>query len=392
MRLKLFFTLIFCITITITSAQKYLEVCGHDTRRMKRQKRELCKFSCSQDYYKIPFKSWGYINSLVETDDLVSNILKTSGYSFDLKVIAGTSNSDDVTYTSKAISYTCDCNRKLKKFVLVNPDYFKNIKLNNGFGRISILLHEIGHHIFGHLHEINSQKINSEYRKEIELNADYYAGYTSFMLGIPLNKIKNVYSKLNTPSHYPTKDKRLKYIEDGYNAAMKIKLPLPRDFASFPSNEFISNRWFEVAYLDSELAYRNQKKWPFEDIIDLYNNSIRSYTKSIQFRDSNFKSYSYRGWTRRQLYIFLKNNGYEKKYISLIQDANEDLRNAINLNPNDKESYLYLNWTFHILIEKKMIVLDQRLKSKMCENTSHYLRLGGASNNVQTKWYFNNCK
>lgn len=104
------------------------------------------------------------------------------------------------------------------RYVLYNPKFIKNINkgTKTDWAAISIMAHEIGHHLNGH----TLTKAGS--RPATELEADEFSGFVLHRLGAPLkdaqaamNLLANPYGSLT----HPAKDRRLAAIEKGWRRA-----------------------------------------------------------------------------------------------------------------------------------------------------------------------------
>jgi len=107
---------------------------------------------------------------------------------------------------------------KSKRYILYNPAFMD--KINNASGTnwaaISILAHEIGHHLNGHtLDNVGS-------RPQTELDADEFSGFVLRKMGATLTDAQAVMSIIASPngskSHPPKRD-RLAFIAAGWNNA-----------------------------------------------------------------------------------------------------------------------------------------------------------------------------
>lgn len=104
------------------------------------------------------------------------------------------------------------------RYVLYNPKFIKNINkgTKTDWAAISIMAHEIGHHLNGH----TLTKAGS--RPATELEADEFSGFVLRRLGAPLkdaqaamNLLANPYGSLT----HPARDRRLAAIEKGWRKA-----------------------------------------------------------------------------------------------------------------------------------------------------------------------------
>lgn len=107
---------------------------------------------------------------------------------------------------------------KGKRFILYNPKFMDNINSSTGtyWAAISILAHEIGHHLNGHtLDNVGS-------RPQTELDADEFSGFILHKMGASLTDAQAVMALISSPqgskSHPPKRD-RLAYIANGWTNA-----------------------------------------------------------------------------------------------------------------------------------------------------------------------------
>ena len=84
---------------------------------------------------------------------------------------------------------------------------------------ISILAHEVGHHLLGHIFVIDSNF------KQRELEADEFSGFIMYRMGASLDEalvtMRTLGPEQETPSH-PEKGARLAAIEHGWHEAEAI--------------------------------------------------------------------------------------------------------------------------------------------------------------------------
>jgi len=105
-----------------------------------------------------------------------------------------------------------------KRYILYNPDFFVALTKSTGtkWAAISVLAHEIGHHLDGH----TLSQIGSEPQSELE--ADEFSGFVLRKMGAPLAdaqaamKIAAVQRATKT---HPAQDARLVAIANGWNKA-----------------------------------------------------------------------------------------------------------------------------------------------------------------------------
>jgi len=107
---------------------------------------------------------------------------------------------------------------KSKRYILYNPGFMDKINsaTGNKWAAVSILAHEIGHHLNGHtLDNVGS-------RPQTELEADEFSGFVLRKMGATLEEAQSamalIASMKGSHSH-PAKNDRLAYIATGWRSA-----------------------------------------------------------------------------------------------------------------------------------------------------------------------------
>jgi len=105
-----------------------------------------------------------------------------------------------------------------KRYILYNPSFIAD--LNNSakdkWSVITLLAHEVGHHLKGHTTHRGGSK------PELELEADEFAGFVLNKLGATVRESQNVMyfiAKTEGSRTHPSRDSRLQAIEKGWNIA-----------------------------------------------------------------------------------------------------------------------------------------------------------------------------
>ena len=187
-------------------------------------------------------KTYGYVCSYIE-DDLdeskklcdffqgksflgnenaeiaLNKILSSIGASktFILQECSGVNNASATSY--KGIRY-----------IFYNDSFMnKIVNRTNSWSNLSILAHEVGHHINGHTMDMvlyaNDvvSPVSKEKSREQELEADYFSGFVMAKLGATSSQAIQVMEMISSDaddsnSSHPSKSKRLEAISKGFNA------------------------------------------------------------------------------------------------------------------------------------------------------------------------------
>lgn len=143
---------------------------------------------------------------------MVERIMEFTGLPQNFVVTAG-------PVPNAAAAILLDEKQVPRRVIAFNPDFIDQVKALTGGGDwapVSIMAHEIGHHLSGHtITEGHS-------RPEIELEADKFSGYVLYKMGAPLADSTRAILAIGSPTDQPThpgRDKRAAAITDGWKEA-----------------------------------------------------------------------------------------------------------------------------------------------------------------------------
>lgn len=167
----------------------------------------------------------------------IVNVEKNCGYNSSLnkkEVVISMPSEREIDIVKKILSYTgLPLNFKIfsanignaaalivndERIILYDPSLLKEIdsKSNTYWASISILAHEIGHHLSGHTLSAKNDLILKE------LESDKFSGFVMYKMGATLQQsiaaITLFGSEKDTKTH-PSKAKRIKSITEGWNEA-----------------------------------------------------------------------------------------------------------------------------------------------------------------------------
>lgn len=144
--------------------------------------------------------------SVSEAKTMIANIIEVIGIKQNFEVMAATvDNAAAVIYQGK-------------RYILYNPDFINrlNAAAGNNWASVSILAHEIGHHLNGHTLE----NIGSQPSKELE--ADEFSGFVLRRMGATLAEAQaamKIAADYKQSLTHPGKTDRLTAIAAGWNRA-----------------------------------------------------------------------------------------------------------------------------------------------------------------------------
>jgi len=204
------------------------------------------------------------------------------------------------------------------RYILYDNEFMEMIaRRTNSWSNLSILAHEIGHHVNGHsldliVYAAEAAEIPSlAESRQMELEADEFSGFVMYKLGASLEQAQEAIQLISsnendTYSTHPSKDRRLKAIEIGYNKAR--------------NNDFSSNENYSLnkeTFTADEYFY---KALEHEDHDESYL-AIANYSKAIELNyEDKHAVYMYRGIIYDRVKDF--------------KSALNDLNKAISINPN----------------------------------------------------------
>ena len=157
--------------------------------------------------------------------------LSTENYAFEPDKVAKEAVSKIVQYTGLNSNFIVVADNNIttaiaylknnKRYIAYNPKFIEklNTKTSTNWAAVSVLAHEIGHHLSGHTLLKNQSPGN-------ELIADKFSGFILFQMGASMNEAKAALStighEMDTTKH-PPKHSRLEAIQEGWNEAELLR-------------------------------------------------------------------------------------------------------------------------------------------------------------------------
>jgi len=189
------------------------------------------------------------------------------------------------------------------RYIFYDPAFINNLSSGEFWIKFFVLAHEVGHHINGHVVDINSfgtKKISLYEKRLQELESDRFAGFVLSKLGASLNETLAAVGQFSnsddTYSTHPNRDKRLLAIKQGYNKAKSNEsIYTKSDSDKFEELYYKANylqdagRLQDALYIYDYLISKNMN-YPF-----IYYNSGEAYYKAGKY---NSAIYSYKNEIR----------------------------------------------------------------------------------------------
>ena len=153
--------------------------------------------------WSVPMQNFA---SVAEGQQIIQNILSAVGRSANFEIRqANIENAAAVAYAGK-------------RYVLYNPSFINALdrRTGNQWASISVLAHEVGHHLLGHT--VSGQGS----QPATELEADEFSGYALGKMGASLEDAEatmKLIANENASATHPGRSSRLSAIEEGWKSA-----------------------------------------------------------------------------------------------------------------------------------------------------------------------------
>lgn len=153
-------------------------------------------------------KSAYSFKSDTEAESALGSIMKYTGLPTNFLLVAA-----DVDNAAAAIYNN-------KRYILYNQRFMEEVgkKTKSKFGALSILSHEVGHHLSGHT------LFEAEARPELELEADRFSGFILAKMGASVEDAciaMEIYGSSVASSTHPSKKTRIAAVVNGWKEAME---------------------------------------------------------------------------------------------------------------------------------------------------------------------------
>ena len=177
----------------------------------------LVSYGQTKDYKGLEMclavQTYGFMSN-TEADKSLDLIMNVSGLNKNFILAAC-----DKINNALAIRYNNE------RYILYDPDFMNNIEGESKWRNLTILAHEVAHHLNNHPVDLRmakdfDRKSYSQIRRQ-ELEADEFAGFIMYKLGGPLDEAIKAISSVSsdeddTYSTHPSKQKRINALKAGY--------------------------------------------------------------------------------------------------------------------------------------------------------------------------------
>jgi tetratricopeptide (TPR) repeat protein len=279
-----------------------------------------CQYGSSTDASEIcDFYKGNNFSSYENADIALDKILDVTGMAKRFVLMECSDISNCIATAYKGIRY-----------ILYDRDFMDAIATKtNSWSSMSILAHEIGHHVNGHsldliIYATESAKAPTlSESRHMEIEADEYSGFVMFRLGASLSQAQEAIRLISTNdddsySTHPARDKRLRAIERGYNKAK----------GQGSNNDYSTNNSSLTAEDYFDRAFNNES----ED----YQYQINNYTRCLEL-DANYTpaAYLFRGDAYLSLAGIKKDSTH---YLQAIFDYTTAIQSYLDLDKNESIS------------------------------------------------------
>jgi hypothetical protein len=187
------------------------------------------------------------VDSKKEAEDAVANIVKYTGLTQNFQIVENPG-------IPTAIAYI----KNKQRYIAYSPKFMLRVKdrTKSDWGAVSVLAHEIGHHLAGHT------LIRKKRDPQEEIDADRFSGFILYKMGASLEEAKscaNLVELNSNPATHPPKTERLIAITIGWLDANKLE-------EGFIASDTSSRNISAVLSSDSlrqSLQIPSQKKRPY---------------------------------------------------------------------------------------------------------------------------------
>lgn len=291
-----------------------------------------------------------------QAEQVVDNILSNVGLfrNFIIKECPNISNAVAATVKSSLGSF--------ERYIIYDKAFLERVKGTTGtdWSAISIMAHEIGHHLNGHT------LIEGIGNHQAELQADEFSGFVLAKMGATLDeslKAINQYGDINSSESHPSRSLRVKSISEGWKKANKGSSKLNVD----SSIELYNYDQKQMSYFLTKGNEQMERK--------NYASSAEYFIKAFQYSAGLEKLYLYYACS---LYINANDYNNAQKYYLLL------LKNGIYSLDKQQQQEVYKNIALIYVHQDKKEEALTFLKTAQRENPND-LSLLLTEANVQLK-------
>lgn len=204
---------------------------------------------------------------------------------------------------------------KGKRFILYNPSFMQRINSasRTDWAGISILAHEIGHHLNGHT------LTGEGSRPDLELEADEFSGFILNKMGATLEEAQSamrVAASMKASHTHPAKNDRLEAIATGWNNAAGItngSIAKKKNVIkpASPEKPVVSQIPIEEKYIAYDVYFPADQSRKY--YVTIRNNLVVVERDKLyiigRLAQSNYKKYAYMFYDKEYNYLYITSKG-----------------------------------------------------------------------------------
>lgn len=252
------------------------------------------------------------------------------------------------------------------RYILYDKEFMASLDDNSNITNLSILAHEIGHHVNGHVKDIiavmngKSSPMSLVESRQQELEADEFAGFTLSKLGVSIKQVNKVFQQISDDktdvySTHPSLSKRLAAVKKGYdnnNKAFNDRVESQgQELIKSPTLYYlkISDLYRQEKYEEAEnLAEEAINKYPYNSDLyfwrakSLYGN-LSNYTKPMAVLELIIQLYSKAIEIDPNYFAFYYWRGAAKYFANSYDESIKDIQKSIKLKDKYKTDDVFKN-------------------------------------------------
>jgi tetratricopeptide (TPR) repeat protein len=244
------------------------------------------------------------------------------------------------TNLSNAVAFTSSDGTR---YIVVDQSWLGNFG-NSDWLKLSILAHEIGHHLAGHTLK---NPLTLEQSRSDELEADKFSGHILKQLGATIADAQSAINSLiaggseDIYSTHPAKSKRLKAIQDGFNGNSNLTQTYSTEKSC---EEYLSlgNDYMILSLTDKAIQSYSKALELNSNCVEALNNIGKAYND--KFNPQMALVYFNKCIQLRDDWVVRNNIGMSVLLLDKVNDAISIYNNIITANiSNEANAYAYFN-------------------------------------------------
>ncbi len=226
------------------------------------------------------------------------------------------------------------------RYIVIDDKWIGNLN-NSDWSKLSILAHEIGHHLAGHTIK---KTLSLEESRQNELEADKFSGHILKELGASLYNAQIAINTLiptefdDQYSTHPSKSKRLDAIKEGYNKLASISSTYSKE-ESVEQHLIMAENMIKSNYPDNAILYYKKALKINPNCLEALNNIGKLYND--KFDPTTALIYLSKRIKLKNDYIVRNNIGLSSLLLGRINEAITIFTSIINDNLSENPNAIF---------------------------------------------------